>query len=159
RNPSYWQEGKPYVDELEDISIDDDSARLNALLAGEIDLMTQLPFVQARAHKTRGDIQVIDPPSPSAQVFVMAIDLAPFQGKRVPQALRLIPDRQALIVGALAGFGTPGNDLVGAGLPYFDDLPVRHQDLEQAKSLLKAAGQEGLTVTLHTSNIVPGFVE
>src|SRR5262249_20115684 len=69
RNSNYWQEGKPYVDELEDISIDDDSARLNALLAGQIDLLSQLPFVQARAHKARGDIQVIDAPSPSAQVF------------------------------------------------------------------------------------------
>ena len=33
------------------------------------------------------------------------------------------------------------------------------QDLEQARSLLAEAGHENLEVTLHTSDIVPGFVE
>ncbi|MDX6533133.1 MAG: peptide/nickel transport system substrate-binding protein [Gaiellales bacterium] len=160
RNPNYWEEGKPYADEWEDISIDDNTARLNALLSGEIDMMSQLDFNQAKAHQAQGDIQVIDAPSPAFQVMLMAVDLEPFKDERVRQALRLIPDRQALIDGALAGFGTLGNDLFGYGLPYYaEDLPVREQDLEQAKSLLKAAGQEGLTVTLHTSDIVPGFVE
>ena len=160
RNPSYWEEGKPYVDEWQAISIDDDSARLNALLAGEIDAMSQLPFVQAKAHQEQGDINVVNAPSPAYQVILMAVDLDPFKDKRVRQAFRLIADRQGLIDGALAGFGTPGNDLFGKGLPYFaDSLPVREQDLEQAKSLLKAAGQENLTVTLHTSGAATGFVE
>jgi peptide/nickel transport system substrate-binding protein len=160
KNPNYWEEGKPYVDEWEDISIDDDTARLNALRSGEIDAMSQLPYLLAKVQKEQGQIQVIDAPSPSIHVILMAVDLDPFTDKRVRQAFRLIADRQALIDGALAGFGTLGNDLAGKGLPYFaDDLPAREQDLEQAKSLLKAAGQEDLRVTLHTSKIVPGFVE
>lgn len=59
RNPNYWEEGKPYVDEWEDISIDDNAARLNALLAGEIDMMSQLPFAQAKDQQQRGEIQVL----------------------------------------------------------------------------------------------------
>ena len=160
RNPSYWEEGKPYFDEWHAISIDDDAARLNALKSGQIDAMSQLPFVQAKALQGGGDINVVNAPSPAYQVILMAVDRSPFRDKRVRQAMRLIADRQALIDGALAGFGTPGNDLFGKGLPYFaDDLPVRQQDLEQAKSLLKAAGQENLTVTLHTSGATTGFVE
>ncbi|MDQ3866611.1 MAG: ABC transporter substrate-binding protein [Actinomycetota bacterium] len=160
RNPNYWEEGKPYVDEWEDISIDDNAARLNALLAGEIDMMSQLPFAQAKEQQERGDIQVINAQSPALQVFLMAVDIAPFDDVRVREAFRLIPDRQALIDGALFGFGTPGNDLAGKGLPFFaEDLPVREQDLEQAKALLAQAGHEDLRVTLHTSEIVPGFVE
>src|SRR5205823_6717106 len=108
----------------------------------------------------QGDIQVIDAPSPAYQVILMAVDLDPFKDERVRQAFRLVPDRQKLIDGALAGFGTVGNDLFGYGLPYFaKDLAPRQQDLEQAKSLLRQAGQENMTVTLHTSDIVPGFVE
>jgi peptide/nickel transport system substrate-binding protein len=160
RNPNYWEEGKPYVDEWEDISIDDNAARLNALLAGEIDMMSQLPFAQAKQQQERGDIQVISAESPAIQVILMAVDLDPFKDVRVRQAFRLIPDRQALIDGALFGFGTVGNDLAGKGLPFFaEDLPPREQDLEQAQSLLKQAGMENPTVTLHTSDIVPGFVE
>ena len=144
KNADYWEEGKPYVDEWEDISISDDAARLNALLAGEIDMMSQLEFAQAKAQQEAGEIQVIDAPSPAIQVILMAVDEPPFDDPLVRQAFRLIPDRQALINGALAGFGTVGNDLAGAGLPYFADLPAREQDLEQAKSLLQQAGQEGL---------------
>lgn len=160
RNPSYWEEGKPYVDEWQDISIDDNAARLNALLAGEIDMMSQLPFAQAKDQQQRGEIQVLAADSPAIQVFIMAVDIAPFEDERVRQAFRLIPDRQALIDGALFGFGSVGNDLAGKGLPFFaEDLPARDQDLEQARSLLRQAGAENLKVTLHTSDIVPGFVE
>jgi peptide/nickel transport system substrate-binding protein len=160
RNPNYWEEGKPYVDEWEDISIDDNAARLNALLAGEIDMMSQIPFAQAKQNEGGSDIQVIAADSPAIQVFIMAVDIAPFDDVRVRQAFRLIPDRQALIDGALFGYGTVGNDLAGKGLPFFaEDLAPREQDLEQARSLLSQAGHENLRVTLHTSDIVPGFVE
>ncbi|MBD0318248.1 MAG: peptide ABC transporter substrate-binding protein, partial [Thermoleophilia bacterium] len=159
-NPDYWEEGKPYVDEWEDISIDDNGARLNALLSGEIDMMSQLPFAQAREQEDRGEIQVISAESTAIQVFIMAVDTPPFDDVRVRQAFRLIVDRQALIDGALFGYGSLGNDLAGKGLPFFaDDLEPREQDLEQARSLLRQAGKENLRVTLHTSDIVPGFVE
>ena len=160
KNPSYWDEGKPYVDEWEDISIDDNTARLNALLGGEIDMLSQLEPTAAKAHLDTGDIQVIRAPSTAIQVFIMAVDIPPFDDPLVRQAFRLIPDRQALIDGALLGFATAANDIPGAGLWNFaSDLPPREQDLEQAKALLKQAGKENLKVTLHTSDIVPGFVE
>jgi peptide/nickel transport system substrate-binding protein len=159
RNANYWEEGKPYVDEWEDISIDDNTARLNALLAGKIDMLSQLDPRQARAQLRRKQIQVLNAPSSTVQVFLMAVDIDPFKDKRVRQAFRLIPDRQALIDGALSGFATAGNDLPGRGLPFWLNKPVRRSDPERARSLLRQAGKEGLEVTLHTSDIVPGFVE
>jgi peptide/nickel transport system substrate-binding protein len=160
RNPDYWENGKPYVDEWEDISIDDNSARVNALLGGQIDMMSQLDFAQAKAQKGKGKIHVIDAPSPAYQVFIMRVDRPPFNDPKVRQAMRLLVDRQALINVALAGFGTLGNDLFGKGLPYYaESLAVRKQDIEQAKSLLKQAGKSDLSVTLQTSEIVPGFTQ
>ena len=141
RNENYWDEGKPYVDEWEDISIDDESARINALLAGEIDMMSQLSFTQARAQEEAGEIQVIAAPSPAIQVFLMAVDRPPFDDPLVRQAFRLIADRQALVDTALQGFGSLGNDLVGLDLPFFADLPVREQDLEQAQVAARAGRQ------------------
>jgi peptide/nickel transport system substrate-binding protein len=160
RNANYWEHGKPYVDAWEDVSIDDPAARLNALLSGEIDAMSSLDYNQARAHKQSGDINVVDAPSPSVHVIYMAVDQGEFKDNRVREAFRYIPDRQALINGAIGGFGTLGNDLFGKGYPYFaGDLPVRKHDPERAKSLLKAAGVSNLKVTLQTSDAVPGFVE
>ena len=160
RNPDYWQNGKPFVDEWEDISIDDNAARLNALLGGQIDMMSQLDFAQAKAQKSKKKIKVVDAPSPAYQVLIMRVDRPPFDDINVRQAFRLIIDRQALINVALGGFGTAGNDLFGYGLPYFaDSLPVRKPDIDQAKALLKKAGKSNLAVSLQTSDVVPGFTQ
>ena len=157
RNPNYWVHGKPYVDEWQDVSINDDGARVEALLSGHVDMMSQLPLGQAKP--LAGQINVIDAPSPQVQVFIMAVDMDPFVDVRVRRAFKLIADREQLVSNALFGFGRPGNDIFGEGLPHYLDLPVPQPDIEQAKHLLKAAGKEGLTVTFHTSPVVPGFVE
>jgi peptide/nickel transport system substrate-binding protein len=160
RNPNYWVSGKPYVDELQITSIDDNTARLNALLSGQIDGMAQLPTAEAKAHQSSGDITVLVAKSPQAMMFYMDTTQAPFNDNRVRQAVRLIADRQALVDNAINGFGSVGNDIVGKGLPFYDDsLPQREQNIDQAKSLLKDAGQENLTVLLRTSPVFPGFVE
>jgi peptide/nickel transport system substrate-binding protein len=160
KNPNYWVSGQPYVDELKIISIDDPTARLNALLNGDIDAMAQLPTAQAKAHAQTGDMFVLSGKSPQPMMFYMDTTKPPFDNNDVRMAIKLIADRQALVDGALNGYGQLGNDIVGKGLPWYDDsLPQREQDIEQAKSLLKKAGQENLTVLLQTSQIFPGFVE
>jgi peptide/nickel transport system substrate-binding protein len=160
KNPNYWVSGKPYVDELTIVSIDDPNARLNALLSGEIDAMAQLPTAQAKAHQATGDITVLSGKSPQPMMFYMDTTKPPFDDNNVRMAMKLIADRQALIDGALNGFGSPGNDIVGKGLKYYNEgLPQREQDIEKAKSLLQSAGQPNLQVLLQTSQIFPGFVE
>ena len=159
-NKNYWVRGKPYVDSLKITSIDDNTARLNALLSGQIDAMAQLPTQQAKAHEATGDIQVLVAPSPQAMMFYMDTTKAPFNDPRVTLAMKLIADRKALVESAISGYGTVGNDIFGAGLPFYDkSLPQRVQDIDKAKSLLKAAGQSDLKVQLNTSTIFPGFVE
>src|SRR5579864_5184896 len=59
KNPHYWQTGKPYVDTLKILSVTDPTARLNALLAGQIDGLALLPYAQAKAHQAAGDINVL----------------------------------------------------------------------------------------------------
>src|SRR5207247_4414682 len=113
-----------------------------------------------KAHAAAGDMQVLVAKSPQAMMFYMDTTKPPFTDNRVRLAIKLIADRQALIGSALSGYGALGNDIFGKGLPFYDNaLPQRHQDITKAKALLKAAGQEHLTVTLLTSEIFPGFVE
>jgi peptide/nickel transport system substrate-binding protein len=160
KNPNYWQNGKPYVDSLVIQSIDDNTARLNALLSGQIDAMAQMPSADAKAHQATGDITVLIAPSPQAMMFYMDTTQKPYTDVNVRQAVKLLADRPKMVEGALNGFGTVGNDIVGKGLPFYDtSLPQRTQDLEQAKSLFQKAGLSNPTLTLQTSPIIPGFVE
>jgi peptide/nickel transport system substrate-binding protein len=159
RNPNYWGHGGPYVDSLKIVSISDPTARLNALLSGQIDAMAQLDYAQAKAHQATGDINVLVAHAPQVLMFYMDTTKPPFNDNRVRLAMKLIADRPTLIKDAISGFGTIGNDIVGKGLPFYDNsIPQRTQDIDKAKSLLKAAGHQGLNVTLQTSDIVPGFV-
>jgi peptide/nickel transport system substrate-binding protein len=158
-NENYWVTGKPYVDSLKIVAISDNTARLNALLSGQVDAMAQLPTDLAKAHQAAGDMTVLVAPSPQAMMFYMDTTKAPYTDPRVTLAMKLIVDRKALVASAISGYGTVGNDIVGKGLPFYDNsLPQREQDIDMAKSLLKAAGQSKLTVELSTSDIFPGFV-
>lgn len=160
RNPDYWNHPKPYVDKLIIQSLTDDTARLNALRSGQIDVMAQVPFSQAKSGLGSG-LRLLRSPGLAAYGFYMAVDKPPFDDARVRQALRLLVDRKQLVDVALDGFGTIGNDLFGKGLRYYDAaLPQRTRDVAKAKALLAQAGHSsGLTVQLKTSPIVPGTVE
>ncbi len=161
RNENYWAQGKPYVDELRILSFSDATAAFNALQGGQTDLMPAVPFLQARAIKQRSArLKLMVTKQPASTIFTMAVDRPPFDDVRVRQAMRLIVDRQALVDTVFFGFGEIGNDLPGPGLPHYDtSVPQRTRDIERAKALLKEAGKENLTVTLHTNTASPGFVE
>ena len=108
-----------------------------------------------------GDMFVLSGKSPQPMMFYMDTTKAPFNDPDVrhgDQADRRPPGAGRRRAQRLRH--SSGNDIVGKGLPCYDDsLPQREQDIDQAKSLLKKAGQENLTVLLQTSPIFPGFVE
>ena len=85
--------------------------------------------------------------------FTMRVDQPPFNDVRVRQAMRLIVDRPQLISNALGGEASLGSDVFSPFDPCFDQSLQRQQDIPQAKALLKAAGQEGLQVTLTSTQI------
>ena len=90
----------------------------------------------------------------------MRVDRAPFNDVRVRQAFRLMMDRKQVIEEAYGGDARLGNDLYAIDDPLYDtSLPQREQDIEQAKSLLKQAGHENLTVNLVTAAISTGVVD
>jgi peptide/nickel transport system substrate-binding protein len=159
RHDNYW-DGPPFVDELFIYDFADDAAKVNALLAGQVQSVDNLPSYLAGTIEQQGASALVS--ETGAWVpFTMRVDVAPFTDVRVRQALRLIVDRQQMIDQALNGFGVIGNDLYSPFDPaYAHDLPQRMQDIDQAKSLLKQAGQENLDVELVTSSAVgAGAVE
>ncbi|GAA1273697.1 ABC transporter substrate-binding protein [Streptomyces javensis] len=159
RNEDYW-DGAPHLDELEFVVANEESARVNALLGGQVEYAHELHPTTARAHEGKGQITIVRLRGSDMQGFAMKTDRPPFDDKRVRQAFFLIADRKELLDGALSGAGVIGNDLYGKGYEYYaDGLPQREQDLDRARALLKAAGAEKLKVTLDTSSVAAGFTE
>src|SRR5829696_2888847 len=160
KNENYWENGKPFADQLVIIDFPDDTARTNALLGGQVEAINNLPAAQVASVRGNPNLRVMNSQTGAWQPFTMRIDAKPFDDNRVRQAFRLIVDRDQMVAQVLSGFGSVANDLYARYDPmYAKDLPQRKQDLEQAKALLKQAGQEKLTVELVTAPVFQGIVE
>ena len=161
RNPNYWRPASegPWFDQVTVTDFADSAAQVNALLSGQIDAITDIPFAQIDTAKAQG-IQILEGHGGGWLPLCMAIDMDPFTDVRVRQAFRLMADRQALLEQVLSGHGRVANDIFAPfDACYSSDLAQREQDIEQAKSLLKSAGKDGMTVDLHTTNGAAGMVD
>ena len=126
---------------------------LNACTQGRIPAQVAVVNNHSATH-------VLESPSAAWTPICMRVDAAPFDDVRVRQAMRLIANRPQMVQQALSGHGHIGNDLYGPFDEAFaSDLPQRHHDIAKAKSLLKAAGHEGLTVDLQSTNGALGMNE
>ncbi len=157
RYDGYWRDS--YFDTVTITDFSDSTAQINALKGGQIDAMTDLPANQVNAVKSSG-VEALISQTGGWIPICMAIDMAPFNDPKVRQAMRLIIDRQQILDQIGSGYGQIANDLYSPfDEGYSKDLPQREQDIDQAKSLLKSAGKEGLSVDLHTTNGASGMVE
>jgi peptide/nickel transport system substrate-binding protein len=163
KNPNYWKSGWPFLDEIHFVGFADPNAtRMNALVAGQIDGLDNVQPSLVPTIEGHPGVYVLTSKSYSTNTYEMRVDTPPFNDVRVRNAFRLMANRPQIVEQALSGarFGTVASDLFNPGDPFFDNsFPERHQDIEQAKSLLKAAGQSGLKVTWYGGHFFPGAVE
>lgn len=160
RNPDYFMHGLPYLDSLQIIDYPDADARFNAFISGQVDAIDAVPTAQIVSLKGRSALKLLQARTGLALVNYFRVDVPPFTDPRVRLALKLIMDRPKMIQVAGAGYGTLGGDVLGKYFPSYDSsLPQRSQDLDQARSLLKQAGQSGMTLQLATADFAAGATE
>ncbi|MGN6357739.1 MAG: ABC transporter substrate-binding protein [Novosphingobium sp.] len=146
---NYFKPGKPYVDELEILEFKDHTARVAALLAGQIDLANGILPEHAALVRQDARASILVSKTNGWQSFDMNTKIGPFVDERVRRAFRLIADREELVRRALQGEGRIGNDLYAPQDPTFDkSIAQRVQDLDEARSLLRSAGHENLATEL-----------
>lgn len=153
----YWA-GAPPTPLLEFVPIDDESARLGALLSGQVAYAHDL--TAASAARVAGDrrTRLLSAPAAASQSLVLRVDRPPFTDPRLREAVRCGIDRNALVRIVLLGRGEIGNDMVGRGLQYYPStVPQIVRDVPRARSLVREAGADGLAVELQTSSADPTF--
>jgi peptide/nickel transport system substrate-binding protein len=160
RNNNYWRTGQPYFDQVTVIDFAEATGQVNALLGGQLDAITDIPFAQINVAKSNGGLAILVSQGGGWLPLCMAIDIPPFTDNRVRQAMRLIVDRPAMLEQVLSGYGRVANDLFSPFDACYDtSIPQREQDIDKAKSLLKSAGMAGATFDLHTTNGAGGMVD
>ncbi|PZX28192.1 ABC transporter substrate-binding protein [Cupriavidus phytorum] len=145
RNDAYWKPGKPHLDEIELVGIADDSARLNALLSGGMDLVAMVnPRSVSRVKGTPG-YAIMTTQSGQYSDLIMRKDVGPGTNPDFILAMKYLLDRQQMRQTIALGNAVVGNDqpIDPTNRFYFKDLPQRPFDPEKAKFHLRKAGVSG----------------
>jgi len=152
RNPDYWLKGTPYLDGVEAVTLSSDNG-VTALQSGSVDMgintAAALPVLRANSN-----IKVLTRPGSGHDGIFMRLDKAPFNDKRVRQAMALCMNRPALIKSVWQGLAVVGDDnVIAPSFPLYSPISRRVQDYAKAKALLSAAGHpNGFSTTLTTSS-------
>lgn len=159
RNENYWDEGKPYVDAVDEKLNVDPSVQLLQLEKGELDLMGD-PLPPAQYLEVSNDPQyaeqIVRITKPSTYFLTMNTQMAPFDNPKVREAVSYAIDR-AFLVKLVNGQGQPANQFLPPGIAGYSETDMVHaQDIEKAKQLLAEAGfPNGLKTELYTWNDDP----
>ncbi|MBM3600829.1 MAG: ABC transporter substrate-binding protein [Alphaproteobacteria bacterium] len=144
RHPNYWKSGRPYVDEVESFAIADPVARINALLAGEINAMITVEPKQVERVKSNRNCAIVTTTGPRHYVHGVRCDTAPYDKVDVRLALKHAIDRERYRRLVLGDYAIVANDLpILPSNPYYNkDLPQRAYDPDKVKFHLRKAGEE-----------------
>ncbi|WP_434623747.1 ABC transporter substrate-binding protein [Pseudomonas sp. Z1-29] len=161
RNSNYWKPGLPYLDEIEFIGIADESSRINALLSGDVHIVNEVNPRSTTRIKASARHRVIDSPSGNYTDLIIRQDQMPGKSPEFTQAMKLLLDREQIKSAIFRGYARVGNDHpIAPGARFFNaDLPQRAYDPEQARSLLKKAGMESISMPLMCSPAATGSVD
>ncbi len=149
RNPDYWGE-EPALAEATFKFIPDPAAATAAMLAGDIDAFANFPAPEALIQFEADPRFVVVIGSTEGET-ILAINNAkpPLDDIRVRRALAHAIDRQAIIDGAMMGYGTPIGSHFAPHNPAYADLTGTYPyDPDAARALLAEAGAEELELTL-----------
>ncbi len=159
KNPNYWEEGKPYLDELRFVLSYNPSTALLKLQEGEVDVLGDgLPpsdIVRIKNDPEWKDY-VFEQPLIAISYLFMNDGMPPFDNPKVREAIAWAVDRDKLVklqagqAQALYQFYPPGMPGHVEGKKYYD------YDPEKARQLLAEAGYpDGFKTMLYTDNVDP----
>jgi peptide/nickel transport system substrate-binding protein len=151
RNPTYWQTGQPYLDQITFKTVGTDETALETMLSGGAQVYGGLGetalIKQAQQH-----FQVLDQPGTSPYDLQLNTAVAPFNDPKARQAIYAMTDFAPILAHifgnrypVVEGFTGPG------GICYQQYVPgYQGYDPTLAKQLVQESGLDKVTITLGT---------
>ncbi|MCJ7659223.1 MAG: ABC transporter substrate-binding protein, partial [Anaerolineales bacterium] len=153
-NEDYFTLDQPKLAGLEFIFFNDQTAQVEALRSGQVDLVMAISTDLFTSLEGEDGFSLFEIPTNGFDLVRLRSDRAPGDDPRVMQALKLATDREAIYQLVLQGYGKVGRDSPIGPLYsqyYTEETPLPERDVDAAKSLLAEAGYpDGLELTLHT---------
>jgi peptide/nickel transport system substrate-binding protein len=159
RNKNYWRDG-PNLDALEITAITDPIARANALIAGDVQLITHVDAKSIRLIEQADGVHVNSTPAGLYGGICALKNAAPGQSDDFVMGLRYIQDRKRIVRSILKGHGTVGNDhpiSPAYGADHCHELAQREYDPDKAKWHLNKSGLT--SAELYVAPVLAGIEE
>ncbi len=160
KNKDYWMKGYPLLDRVIFRSIKDNSARLNALRAGDIDLMDNLAPSDVESVEKDNNLNLIMRPSFNVAYLGFNTENAPLNDPKVRIAIAHAIDKKGLAETIFNGKAIPAKNPMPPSLWGYNDEIVDYEfNLDKAKQLLAEAGYpNGLELTFHAMPAVRPYM-
>jgi peptide/nickel transport system substrate-binding protein len=138
----YHKKGIPYLEKVTFKFIGDPSAQIASLRAGDIDVIAyDVSPENALLLEKDPNFKVLNGYTTTKVILSINNSRKPFNDVRVRRAMAYAIDRNALIKGAMSGYGIPIGSHMDPGNPYYIDLTSTYPyNPEKAKQLLAEAG-------------------
>jgi peptide/nickel transport system substrate-binding protein len=137
RNPTYWRAGRPYLDSVEFLYVDNDNQRVLQAQGGEADIIDTVPPADVASLKNSSGLSLELFPAWQVDLLVMNEKLPQFADRHVRRAITYAIDRPALVHAASFGTAAPGGSFFPPSLQYYSaSTPVLAYSLAQAKAEL-----------------------
>ncbi|PBB98881.1 ABC transporter substrate-binding protein [Mesorhizobium sp. WSM3862] len=159
---NHWQGDKVgHADQVEIIIINDNTARISALRAGQVHMVSKVDPKVVDLVKRIPGVTIQNVTGRGFYTFNMLCDTPPFDNNDLRLALKLAIDRQEMVDKILRGYGSIGNDFpINETYALFSaDIEQRSFDPDKAKFHYKKSGHSG-PILLRTSEVAfPGAIE
>lgn len=163
RFDGYWRQGMPYLDRVTLRPMPDETVRLANLRSGTVQLVDSVPPQNFKSLERERGLKIAEKGGVGFNAFSLNLTRAPFDDKRVRQALMWAVDMEAVQRAAYFNTGQPASGPISPPLrPTFDvNFKPYRRDLSRAKALLAEAGkpQPGFEITVINSPVVIRIAE
>jgi peptide/nickel transport system substrate-binding protein len=142
RNKNYFRDG-PNLDAVEITAITDPVARVNALLAGDMQIIAQVDPQAFRQIESSSTATLLSVPAGLQMGICCLKNSEPGSNDDFVLGMKYIQDRERIVKRILKGKGTLGNDTpiaIAHGADYCSELPIRPYDPDKAKFHFKKSG-------------------
>ncbi|MDH3634645.1 MAG: ABC transporter substrate-binding protein [Gammaproteobacteria bacterium] len=142
RNKNYWREGA-HLDACEITAITDPVARVNALISGDMQLVTQIEPNAFRQVESAKNVTLLSTPAALQMGICCLKNTEPGSNDDFVLGMKYIQDRERIVKRILKGKGTLGNDTpvsIAHGKDFCHELPQRQYDPDKAKFHFKKSG-------------------
>jgi peptide/nickel transport system substrate-binding protein len=155
KNPDYWDPGKPYLDEIDFITVKETMTQQASMQSGAGDILALQEGKVLFDLKKQGFSVISAFGGTGALLFDSANASSKFADKRVRQAVEYAIDKKALVTALGYGYQVEASQMPPPNNPaYNKNIVGRNIDTTKAKQLLAEAGYPtGFKTTLFTGTV------